>query len=127
MRILLRVADHDLSQHVLSDFGMGLCGSMGLPGRILPAPIPPCLCMPGPISPAGIGMSQHESSEPGAWSGGMFVPWDAKAGVGPRGSIPDDPAQAPAKKIATAIPVKAKVPATLRLREISIRHSFRWW
>jgi hypothetical protein len=65
---------------------------------------------------SGIFMSQHMSPGFGAAGGGGLSGWGAEAITGCSVNIPEDPAQVPAKKVATAIQAKAKTAAIRRLR-----------
>ena len=64
--------------------------------------IPPGLGISGIIL-SGIFMSQHMSPGFGAAGGGGLSGWGAEAVTGCSVNIPEDPAQVPAKKVATAI------------------------
>jgi hypothetical protein len=112
---------------------------IGMPLGIIPLGIiPPGIGVPLGIIPPGIGvplgigiplglgmsgiilsgifMSQHMSPGFGAAGGGGLSGWGAEAVTGCSVNIPEDPAQVPAKKVATAIQAMAKTAAIRRLR-----------
>jgi hypothetical protein len=94
--------------------------------------IPPGIIPPGIGAPLGIGiplglgisgiilsgifMPQHMSPGFGAAGGGGLSGWGAEAVTGCSMNIPEDPAQVPARKVATAIQAEAKTAAIRRLR-----------
>jgi hypothetical protein len=88
--------------------------------------IPPGIIPPGIGAPLGLGISgiilsgifmpQHMSPGFGAAGGGGWSGWGAEAVTGCSMNIPEDPAQVPARKVATAIQAEAKTAATRRLR-----------
>jgi hypothetical protein len=80
--------------------GIGIPLGLGMSGIIL----------------SGIFMSQHLSPGFGAAGAGGLSGWGAEAVTGCSVKIPEDPAQVPAKKVATAIQAKAKTAAITRLR-----------
>jgi hypothetical protein len=80
--------------------GIGIPLGLGMSGIIL----------------SGIFMSQHMSPGLGAAGGGGLLGWGAEAVTGCSVNIPEDPAQVPAKKVATAIQAMAKTAAIRRLR-----------
>jgi hypothetical protein len=97
---------------------------IGVPPGIIPPGIgvplgigmPLGLGMSGIILAAGIFMSQHMSPGFGAAGGGGLSGWGADAVTGCSVNIPEDPAQVPAKKVASAIQAVAKTAAITRLR-----------
>jgi hypothetical protein len=102
----------------------GIGVSLGIipPGIIPPgigAPpgigIPPALGISGIIL-SGIFMSQHMPPGFGAAGGGGLSGWGAEAVTGCSVNISEEPAQVPAKKVATAIQAEAKTAAIRRLR-----------
>jgi hypothetical protein len=80
--------------------GIGIPLGLGISGIIL----------------SGIFMSQHMSPGFGAAGGGGLSGWGAEAVTGCGVNIPEDPAQVPTKKVATAIQTEAKTAAIRRLR-----------
>jgi hypothetical protein len=80
--------------------GMGMPLGLGISGIIL----------------SGIFMPQHMSPGVGAAGGGGLSGWGAEAVTGCSVNISEDPAQVPAKKVATAIQAEAKTAAIRRLR-----------
>jgi hypothetical protein len=83
--------------------------------------IPPGIGMPlglgiSGIILSGIFMPQHMSPGFGAAGGGGLSGRGAEAVTGCRVNIPEDPAQVPAKKVATAIQAEARTAAIRRLR-----------
>jgi hypothetical protein len=108
---------------------LGIGVSLGIipPGIIPPGIgvslgiIPPGIGMPlglgiSGIILSGIFMPQHMSPGFGAAGGGGLSGWGAEAVTGCSVNIPEDPAQVPAKKVATAIQAEAKTAAIRRLR-----------
>jgi hypothetical protein len=101
---------------------------IGVPlGIIPPGIIPPGIGVPLGIGiPLGLGISgiilsgifmpQHMSPGFGAAGGGGLSGWGAEAVTGCSVNISEDPAQVPAKKVATAIQAEAKTAAIRRLR-----------
>jgi hypothetical protein len=88
--------------------GMGMPLGLGISGIIL----------------SGIFMPQHMSPGVGAAGGGGLSGWGAEAVTGCSVNISEDPAQVPAKKVATAIQAEAKTAAIRRLRSRrSLPHS----
>src|ERR1700729_1956558 len=77
-----------------------------------PGIIPPGIGVSLGIIPPGIGMPLGF----GAAGGGGLSGWGAEAVTGCSVNIPEDPAQVPAKKVATAIHAEAKTAAIRRLR-----------
>jgi hypothetical protein len=80
--------------------GIGILLGLGMSGIIL----------------SGIFMPQHMSPGFGAAGGGGLSGWGAVAVTGCSMNIPEDPAQVPARKVATAIQAEAKTAAIRRLR-----------
>jgi hypothetical protein len=80
--------------------GIGIPLGLGMSGIIL----------------SGIFMSQHMPPGLGAAGGGALSGCGAEAVTGRSANIPEDPAQVPAKKVATAIQAMAKAAAITRLR-----------
>jgi hypothetical protein len=80
--------------------GIGIPLGLGMSGIIL----------------SGIFMSQHMLPGFGAAGAGGLLGWGAEAVTGCTVNIPEEPAQVPAKKVATAIQAKAKTAAITRLR-----------
>jgi hypothetical protein len=91
-----------------------LLGMLGIipPGMGMPLGI----FMSGIFMSAGIFMPQHIPSGLGAAGGGALFGCGAEAVTGCSVNIPEDPAQVPTKKIATAIQANAKTAAIIRLR-----------
>jgi hypothetical protein len=93
--------------------GIGIPLGMGIPLGI----------MLGPILSIGID-SQHLPPGLGASGGlGASRACCCEAFVGPSVNAPEEPVQVPAKKLATAITVKANTAATVRLRSRSLTPS----
>jgi hypothetical protein len=92
--------------------GIGVPLGIGIPVGI---GMPLGLGMSGIIL-SGIFMSQHMSPGLGAAGGGALSGCGAEAVTGCSVNIPEDPAQVPAKKVATAIQAMAKTAAITRLR-----------
>jgi hypothetical protein len=97
----------------IAPLGLGMPLGIGMP---LGMGISLGIGMFGIILSAGIFMSQHMSPGLGAAGGGGLSGCGAEAVTGRSVNIPDDPAQVPATKVATAITAMAKAAAITRLR-----------
>jgi hypothetical protein len=109
--------------------GIGVPLGIGIPLGIMPPGIGVPLGIGIPVGigiPLGLGMSgiilsgvfmpQHMSPGFGAAGGGGLSGWGAEAVTGCSVNIPEDPAQVPARKVATAIQAMAKTAAITPLR-----------